>query len=90
MRQRDIEAVAISFLHSYINPAHEERARDADRRLLPDLAITISSEVCREIREYERTSTTVANAYVLPLMASLSRAHAGRAAPASVRPARCC
>jgi len=64
-----IEAVAISFLHSYINPAHEERARARIAAALPNVAITISSEVCREIREYERTSTTVANAYVLPLMA---------------------
>jgi N-methylhydantoinase A len=63
-----IEAVAISFLHSYINPMHEEAARDRLARALPDMPITISSEVCREIREYERTSTTVANAYVLPLM----------------------
>ena len=55
-----IEALAISFLHSYINPIHEERARDLLTAALPGLAITISSEVCREIREYERTSTTVA------------------------------
>ena len=68
LRQRDIEAVAISFLHSYINPSHEARARDLIARALPHLAITISSEVCREIREYERTSTVVANAYVLPMM----------------------
>ena len=60
--------MAISFLHSYINPAHEERARDLIARLLPHVAVTISSEVCREIREYERTSTVVANAYVLPMM----------------------
>jgi N-methylhydantoinase A len=68
LRQHDIQALAISFLHSYINPAHEERARARIGAALPRLAITISSEVCREIREYERTSTTVANAYVLPLM----------------------
>ena len=68
LRQREIEAVAISFLHSYVNPAHEEQARDLIARLLPHVAVTISSEVCREIREYERTSTVVANAYVLPMM----------------------
>ena len=68
LQRRNIEAVAISFLHSYVNPAHEEAARARLQRALPDVAITISSEVCREIREYERTSTTVANAYVLPLM----------------------
>jgi N-methylhydantoinase A len=69
LQENRVEAVAISFLHSYINPAHEERARAAIARLLPDLAASISSEVCREIREYERTSTVVANAYVLPMMA---------------------
>ena len=65
-----IEAVAICFLHAYANPAHEERARAILAPLLPGVALCISAEVCREIREYERTSTTVANAYVLPLMAS--------------------
>ncbi|MBS0638376.1 MAG: hydantoinase/oxoprolinase family protein [Proteobacteria bacterium] len=63
-----IEAAAISFLHAYVNPAHELRALDLLSAALPDVAFTVSSEVCREIREYERTSTTVANAYVLPLM----------------------
>jgi N-methylhydantoinase A len=69
LRAEKIEALAISFLHAYVNPAHEERARAIIAIALPDLAITLSHEVCREIREYERTSTTVANAYVLPLMA---------------------
>ncbi len=69
LRAEKIEALAISFLHAYINPDHEERARAIIAKALPDLAITLSHEVCREIREYERTSTTVANAYVLPLMA---------------------
>jgi N-methylhydantoinase A len=69
LRAEKIEALAISFLHSYVNPAHEERARDVIAAALPGLSITLSHEVCREIREYERTSTTVANAYVLPLMA---------------------
>ncbi len=68
LRAEKIEALAISFLHSYIAPAHEERARAILAAALPDLAIAMSHEVCREIREYERTSTTVANAYVLPLM----------------------
>ena len=68
LREQRIEALAISFLHAYINPAHEERARALISRAMPELAVTISSEVCREIREYERTSTVVANAYVLPMM----------------------
>ena len=81
LKAHRIEALAISFLHSYVNPAHEERARELLAEAMPDLAITLSSEVCREIREYERTSTTVANAYVLPLMGSyLGRMTAGLAA----------
>ncbi len=68
LRAHEIEAVAICFLHAYINPAHEERARAIIAAALPGVAVSISSEVCREIREYERASTTVANAYVLPLM----------------------
>jgi N-methylhydantoinase A len=75
-----IEAVAICFLHAYIDPVHEERARAILATAMPGLAISISAEVCREIREYERTSTTVANAYVLPLMASyLARMQRGLA-----------
>jgi N-methylhydantoinase A len=59
-----IEAVAIAFLHSYANPEHERAARDAVLRVAPELRVSISSEVVPEIREYERTSTTVANVYV--------------------------
>ena len=61
------ESVAICFLHAYANPAHEQRARDALARLLPGASFSISSEVAPEIREYERFSTTAANAYVQPI-----------------------
>jgi N-methylhydantoinase A len=64
-----VGAVAIAFLHAYANPAHEERAHEILSQALPDVSISISSAVCPEIREYERTSTTIANAYVRPLMA---------------------
>ncbi|HZS82672.1 MAG TPA: hydantoinase/oxoprolinase family protein [Stellaceae bacterium] len=64
---RGVQALAILFLHSYRNPAHEEAARTLIARGFPDLFVTISSEVVREIREYERATTTVANAYVMPL-----------------------
>ena len=66
IRRHGIEAVAVSFLHSYANPAHERAATAILRRELPDLFITPSHEVLPEIREYERTSTTVINAYVGP------------------------
>ena len=64
----DIESVAVGFLHGYANPAHERLVRDVLRDALPELAITLASEVCPEIREFERFSTACANAYVKPLM----------------------
>ena len=66
----EVESVGIGFLHSYANPAHERRAREILAAALPDTSITLSSEVCSEIREYERFCTTAANAYVQPRMAS--------------------
>jgi N-methylhydantoinase A len=78
LRTERIEAVAVSLLHAYRNPLHEQRIRTLLAEAMPDLPVTLSSEVCPEIREYERTSTTVANAYVLPLMDSyLARMQAG-------------
>jgi N-methylhydantoinase A len=62
------EAIAVCFLHAYQNDTHERRAREILSRHFAPEVIAISSEVCPEIREYERTSTTVANAYVLPLI----------------------
>ena len=62
----EVEAVAVCFLHSYANPDHERIVGAAFRRALPDVFVTLSSELLPEIREYERTSTTVINAYVGP------------------------
>jgi N-methylhydantoinase A len=69
LQQQGIESVAIAFLQSFTNTAHERRAKEILSRELPDLWITLSSDVCPEIREYERISTTCANAYVQPVMA---------------------
>src|SRR6478735_11885921 len=63
-----IEALAIGFLHSYRDPRHERRAGEIVRALYPKLALTLSAEVAPEIREYERSSTACANAYVQPRM----------------------
>jgi N-methylhydantoinase A len=63
------ESVAIGFLHAYANPDHERRTRDLIADALPGLSISLSSEVCPEVREYERLTTTAANAYVRPAMA---------------------
>jgi len=64
----EVESVAIGFLHSFTNPAHEQRAGEMLRAALPEVAVTLSSEVSPEMREYERLSTACANAYVQPLM----------------------
>ncbi len=65
-----VESVAVGFLHSYAAPRHEEIVSELIAQTHPSLSITLSSQVCPEIREYERLSTTVANAYVKPLMAT--------------------
>jgi N-methylhydantoinase A len=70
MTAQGVESLAISYIHAYANGDHEQRTRDIVARLLPKLSISLSSEVCPEVREYERASTTCANAYVRPVMAS--------------------
>ncbi len=65
-----VESIAICFINSYRNPAHERRADALLREAFPDLAITASVSVLAEMREYERTSTAVVNAYVLPILQS--------------------
>lgn len=79
----NIQALAICLLHSYVNPEHEQRIAEIARSILPDnVFITCSSDVLPEIREYERTSTTVINAYLGPVVAeyvaSLSTRLAGK------------
>ena len=69
IEKHEIEALAVGLLHAYANPAHEERVRDLIQASFPSLAISLSNEVAPEIREYERQSTTCANAYVQPRMA---------------------
>ncbi|MGC1950491.1 MAG: hydantoinase/oxoprolinase family protein [Pseudolabrys sp.] len=64
----EVEAVAIGFLHSFTNPAHEHRVGDAIARALPNVAVTLSSDVSPEMREYERFSTACANAYLQPMI----------------------
>ncbi len=64
-----VEAIAVCLLHAYRNPVHERLLVDLVRRMAPHLAVSCSSEVVPEIREFERTSTTTANVYVMPLMA---------------------
>ena len=69
LKKHGVESVAVGLLHAYANGAHEARVRDILAAALPDLWISLASEVSPEIREYERQSTACANAYVQPLMA---------------------
>jgi N-methylhydantoinase A len=70
LQRERIESIAVGFLHAYANPTHERKVRDILQALAPDLSISLSSDVCPEIREYERISTTCANAYIQPLVAA--------------------
>ena len=64
LQEKGIEAIAVCFLHSYANPAHERQVADLIANVAPEMRVSISSDVVPEIREYERTSTTCANVYV--------------------------
>jgi N-methylhydantoinase A len=64
-----VEAIAVCLLHAYVNPAHEQLIKATIERHAPGLPTSISSEVLPEIKEYERTSSTVINAYVMPIVA---------------------
>jgi N-methylhydantoinase A len=70
LAETEIEAVAVGFLHSFTNPDHEQAVGAAIARRLPNVAVTLSSDVSPEMREYERFSTAAANAYLQPLMGS--------------------
>ncbi|MDG6996116.1 MAG: hydantoinase/oxoprolinase family protein [Nitrososphaerota archaeon] len=61
-----VESVAVSFIHSYANPEHERKVKETLSKALPEIGVSLSSEVLPEWREYERTSTTVINAYAQP------------------------
>jgi N-methylhydantoinase A/oxoprolinase/acetone carboxylase beta subunit len=62
-----VQTIAVCYLHAYRNPSHEQRTRDIIRAEWPDIAVSISSDIVREYREYERSATTVVNAYIQPI-----------------------
>lgn len=70
LKEMGVESVAVSLLHAYVNDEHERQVRSALEAALPGVAISLSSELAREIKEFERTSTTTANAYVKPIVAA--------------------
>jgi N-methylhydantoinase A len=68
LAEQGIESIAVCLLNAYVNPVHEQRIRDLAREHHPDIKVSLSSDIIREFREFERTSTTVVNAFVmLPL-----------------------
>lgn len=73
-RQLGVESVAVCFLHSFVNPAHERTAAEILRKALPGVPVSVSHEVDPTIREYERTSTTVLNSYAQPAIAGYTAA----------------
>ena len=87
LRHDDVEAVVVCLLHSYLNPAHERAVAEIVRAELPDVFLSVSSDVCPEYREYLRASTTAVNAAVMPIVSRYvdaleSRLHAlGAVAP---------
>jgi N-methylhydantoinase A len=71
--RENIEAVAVCFLHSYANPTHEQQAGHIVQEMLPKAYVSLSHEIMREYREYERISTTVVNAYIGPVVGGYVR-----------------
>lgn len=69
LKAEGVQAIAVCLLHSYLNPAHELRVKEIAQRLAPEIALSVSAEVLPVINEYERSSTTVINAYVRPIVA---------------------
>jgi N-methylhydantoinase A len=69
LRAEEVESLAVGFLHAYADPRHERRARDIIQTQCQSLSISLSSDVCPEIREFERLSTVIANAYIQPVVA---------------------
>jgi len=70
LENSNVQSVAVGLLHAYANPAHEQTVAKFLAKALPEISISLSSEVCPEIREYERQSTTCANAYVQPMVSN--------------------
>ena len=70
LKSRGIEALTVSLVNAFANPAHERRIRELAHEEMPDIPVSLSSDVVPEMQEYERTLTTVANSYVRPRVAS--------------------
>ena len=82
--EEDVEVIAVSLINSFANPKHEQILKEIIRRKAPDLPVCISFDVLPEIKEYERTSTTVINAYLLPIVSHYLRNLQNEFADASI------
>lgn len=78
VKKSDVQAVAVSFLHSYANADHELAMKTALEEACPDISVSVSSDICREIREFERTSTVTLNAAAMPVVSRYLEELAGR------------
>lgn len=67
VEEQGVRTIAVCFLHSYLNPEHERRAAEIIREAYPQVTVSVSTDIVREYREYERTSTTVLDAYIRPI-----------------------
>jgi N-methylhydantoinase A len=72
-KEEGVSAIAVCFINAYVNPGHEIEAANLFRDALPDIPVTVSSELVPQIQEYERTSTTVVNAYIRPVIEGYTR-----------------
>lgn len=70
LKSKNIKSIAVCLIHSYANPVHERRIKEIINKEWPEVYVSISSDINPQFREYERTSTTVINAYMMPNMAS--------------------
>jgi N-methylhydantoinase A len=84
IKEAEVEAVAVCLLFAFMHPEHERRVGEALREALPDVHVSLSSEVLPEFREYERFSTTAADAYLTPKLAAYLKNLAGKAEESGV------
>lgn len=68
LKRQGVEAIAVAFLHSYVNPSHEQQTVALIREIFPEVLVCSSADILPEVREYERTSTTALNAYLMPVV----------------------
>ncbi|MGE5264613.1 MAG: hydantoinase/oxoprolinase family protein [Acidobacteriota bacterium] len=68
LKEQQVETIAVCLLFSFLNPKHEQRVKEIARDIYPEAFVSISSEICPEFREFERSSTTVINAYLQPIV----------------------